>query len=506
MARPLLKRRAVNTSAIAIPHTDVYAFGDLYFDGRWQPGAASTPLHVKSPWTGEPIGSIAAATPADVARAYEGAWRAQQAWAAAIPGFRARVFSDAARVMERRKAEIVEWLVRETGSTVTKAGIEWWAVHNSMSEAATLPSRVEGRILEGDYPAKENRIYRIPVGVVAVISPWNWPLHLSSRSILPALALGNAVVVKPSAETPITGGLLIAKILEEAGLPPGVFSVIVGRSAEIGDPFVQHAIPRVVSFTGSTAVGRHIGKLALESPLIKRTMLELGGNAPLVVTDDVDLERAARTAIVGKFLHQGQLCIAVNRIIVADAIHDAFVDRFVALARALPGGSPRDTGTVVGPLINSEQLEKIARLVAQAQDEGARLRLGEAVSGLVMPPRVLDGVRADMAIAREEIFGPVAPILRASNDDEAIRLANDTDYGLTSAVLCRDLGRAALIARRIEAGMTHINDIPAIDMPQMPFGGEKNSGLGRFGSRDVVEAFTTQHWISVQHVDQPLPF
>ncbi len=496
----------MTTSAIAIQQTNAYEFADLYFEGRWQPGTASSPLDVKSPWTGEPIGRIAAAAPADVDRAYAGARLAQRSWAAAIPGFRARIFSDAARVMERRKAEIIEWLVRETGSTVTKAGIEWWAVHNSMSEAATLPSRVEGRILEGDYPAKENRIYRIPVGVVAVISPWNWPFHLSVRSVVPALALGNAVVVKPSAETPITGGLLIAKILEEAGLPPGVFSVIVGRSAEIGDRFVQHAVPRVVSFTGSTAVGRHVGKLALESSLIKKTMLELGGNAPLVVTEDVDLERAARTAIVGKFLHQGQLCIAVNRIIVADAIHDAFVNRFVELARALRGGGPRDAGTVVGPLINKEQLDKVAGLVAQAQEEGARLRLGEPVRGLVMPPRVLDGVRPDMAIARQEIFGPVAPILRAADDDEAVRLANDTDYGLTSAVLCRDLGRAARIAHRIEAGMTHINDIPAVDMPQMPFGGEKNSGLGRFGSRDIVEAFTTQHWISVQHVDQPLPF
>jgi aldehyde dehydrogenase (NAD+) len=494
------------TSAFAGQQNEAYAFGDLYFEGRWQPGTAAAPLFVKSPWTGEPIGRIAAAAPADVDRAYLAARRAQPAWAAALPGVRARIFSDAARVMERRKGEIVDWLVRETGSTMIKAGIEWWAVHNTMNEAATLPSRSEGRILLGDYPAKENRIYRIPAGVVAVISPWNWPLHLSCRSVVPALALGNAVVVKPSAETPITGGLLIAKLLEEAGLPPGVFSVMAGRSAEIGADVVNHAVPRVVSFTGSTAVGRQIGKLALESSLIKRTMLELGGNAPLVVTEDVDLERAVRTAIVGKFLHQGQLCIAVNRIIVADAIHDSFVERFVKRAQALRQGGPQDSGTVIGPIINQEQFDKVGRLVAQAQAEGARLRLGEPVRGLVMPPRVLEGVRPDMAIAREEIFGPVAPVLRARDDDETVRLANDTDYGLTSAVLCRDLGRAARLASQIEAGMTHINDIPAIDMPQMPFGGEKNSGLGRFGSRDVVEAFTTQHWVSVQHVEQPLPF
>lgn len=483
-----------------------YDFGDLYIDGRWQQGAAATPLYVTSPWSGEPVARISAASKADVDSAFTGARRAQPAWAAAIPGARAQIFLEAARVMERRKGEIVDWLVREAGSTLTKASIEWWAVHNSVLEAATLPSRVEGRILWGDYPDKENRIYRRPVGVVGVISPWNWPLHLSTRSVAPALALGNAVVVKPSAETPISGGLLIAKLFEEAGLPPGVLSVIAGRSSEIGDDFVQHPVPRVMSFTGSTAVGRRAGKLALDSALIKRTMLELGGNGPLLVTEDVELSRAVDTAIVGKFLHQGQMCIAVNRIIVADAIHDAFVERFVARARALPNGGPRDPGSVIGPLINREQLERVATLVEQAQAQGARLLLGEPVRGLVMPPRVLDEVTADMTIARQEIFGPVATILRAHDDDEAVRLANDTDMGLTSGVLCRDLGRAERLAARIEAGMTHINDIPAVDMPQMPFGGEKNSGLGRFGSQGVIDSFTTQHWISIQHSEQPLPF
>ena len=483
----------------------LYRFNELHFEGRWQPGAAA-PLAVLDPWSGETIAQIAGATTHDVDRAFEAASRAQPAWAALLPGQKTDVFLRCAAIMELRQTEIVEWIVRESGSTQQKAQLEWWAVHNSMREAATLPTRVEGRILYGDYPAKENLIYRLPVGVVSVISPWNWPLHLSMRTVAPALALGNAVVVKPAADTPISGGLLIAKLFEEAGLPAGALSVIVGRSSEIGDVFVGHPRARVVSFTGSTEVGRHVGQLALQSPNIKRTMLELGGNGPLVVTEDVDLDRAVHTALVGKFLHQGQMCIAINRIIVDDLVHDEFVQRFVARARELVIAGATDPRTSIGPIINQTQFDRISKLVDNARVAGARLLLGEPTRGLVMPPRVFDGVTMDMEIARTEIFGPVATILRVHGDAEAIRVANETSYGLTSGVLCRNVGRAMQIAHQIEAGMTHVNDIPAIDMPQMPFGGEKNSGLGRFGSAAVTETLTTQHWISIQHREQPLPF
>jgi len=483
-----------------------YRFYEQYFEGRFQPGSSSAPAEVRSPWSGEVLAKLAPAGIDDVDRAFEHARRAQQRWAASLPGERAAVFGRAARVMEARRDEIVHWLVEESGSTLGKAQIEWWAVHNSLLEAQSLPTRVEGRILYGDYPGKENRIYRLPVGVVAVISPWNWPLHLSMRSVAPALALGNAVVLKPAFDTPITGGLLLAKVFEEAGLPAGVLSVLCGRSSEIGDAMVRHPIPRVLSFTGSTEVGRHVGRLTLESQGLKRTMLELGGNAPLIVTEDVDLDHAAHIAVVGKFLHQGQMCIAVNRILVADAIHDAFVERFLEQTRALELGGPANPRAAIGPVINQHQLERVSMMVDAALAEGARLRLGEPTRGLLMPPRVLDRVTQDMAIARHEIFGPVATILRFSSDEEAIRMANDTEYGLTSGVICRNIGRAEEIAAAVQAGMTHINDIPAIDMPQLPFGGEKNSGLGRFGSRGVIESFTTEHWISSQRGDSQYPF
>jgi aldehyde dehydrogenase (NAD+) len=494
----------MNAQKLVEPAT--YVFNDLYIAGAWRPGASGTVINIPSPWDGSAVARIIGASTEDIDRAYEAASEAQRQWSAKLPGARAEIFRAAGKIMEARRGEIVDWLVRESGSTISKAQIEWWAVHNSVLEAATLPSRVEGRIIFGDYADKENRIYRRPAGVVGVISPWNWPMHLGMRSIAPAIALGNAVVVKPASDTPVTGGLLIAKIFEEAGLPGGVLSVVSGEVSVLGDHFTGHPIPRVISFTGSTEVGRRVGTIAVASPMIKKAMLELGGNGPLVITEDVDLDTAVHTAIVGKLFHQGQMCIAVNRIIVADSIHDAFVDRFVARAALLKHDDPADPTTAYGPIINRQQFDRLQRMIAKAVEQGARLRLAGDAKGLNLPVHVFDNVTADMDIARKEIFGPIAPILRARDDDDAVHIANATEFGLTSGVLCRDEGRALRIAQRIEAGMTHINDIPAIDMPQLPFGGEKNSGLGRFGSKGMIEEFTTEHWISVQHSPAQYPF
>lgn len=501
MAQP---RRATADKLIA--PAEPHRYGDLYIDGEWRPGSAGTITSVLNPWNGDKLADVTDADCSDVDAAFEAGLAAQSAWAATLPGERAALMREAGRVMEARKGEIIRWLVQEAGSTIAKAAIEWWAVHNSVIEAGTLPSRTEGRIIHGDYAGKENRIYRRPVGVVSVISPWNWPLHLSMRSIAPAIALGNAVVVKPASDTPITGGLLIAKIFEEAGLPPGVMNVVSGPSNKIGDHFTGHDAPEFISFTGSTEVGRHVGEIAVRAKRIKKAMLELGGNGPLVITDDVDLDTAVHMAIVGKLFHQGQMCIAINRIIVADRIHDAFVDTLVTRAKALRFRDPDDPATAYGPIINRHQLDRIQALIGSAKAEGARLLLGGDPEGLLLPAHIFDRVEPDMTIAQTEIFGPVAPVLRARNDDHAIELANRTEYGLTSGVLCRNEGRGLAIARQIEAGMTHINDIPAIDMPQLPFGGEKNSGLGRFGSKGMIEEFTTEHWISVQHTPPEYPF
>jgi aldehyde dehydrogenase (NAD+) len=487
------------------PHAD-YAFGDQAIGGRWRGGRAGTMLPVKSPWDASPLCEIAEASVEDVDEAFRAAAAAQRDWAQALPTQRADVMRRVASIMECRREEIVRWLVHEAGSVRLKAEMEWATVRSIVLEASTLPSRAHGRILYGDFPGKENRIYRQPVGVVAVISPWNWPLHLSARSVVPALALGNAVVAKPANQTPVTGGLLFARLFEEAGLPPGVLNVLVGPSKTIGDPFLQHPASRVISFTGSTAVGRHIGQTAVSASRIKKAMLELGGNGPLVVLDDADLETAVHLAVVGRFLHQGQICMSANRIIVPDRLHDAFVERFVERVRLLKVGERDDPHTAIGPVIDQAQLDKLMALALSARSEGARHVYGLARQGLVLPPQVFDQVMPDMRLARTEIFGPIAPILRAKDEDEALRLANDTDAGLSSAVIGTDEGRALRFAQRVEAGMTHINDVPTIDMPTMPFGGEKNSGLGRFGAEGVIDAFTTEHWISVQHGAPLFPF
>lgn len=349
-------------------------------------------------------------------------------------------------------------------------------------------------------------MYRKPVGVVGVISPWNWPFQLTARSAAPALAVGNAVVVKPASDTPVTGGLLFAKILEEAGLPPGVLSVIVGAGSEIGDAFVTHLVPRVISFTGSTPVGRNIAKLAAEGPMLKRLELELGGNSPFVVLNDADLERAVEAAVFGKFLHQGQTCMSINRIIVDEQRHDDFVQRFAERVRQLKAGDPDAPDTLVGPIINESQLKGLQQRIQQAVSSGAQQVVGGEASGWVLPPHVFDRVTNQMPLAQTESFGPIVPIMRARNEAEALAIANDTDLGLAAAVFTQDIERGLRFAQQLEAGMAHINDQPVNDLPYSPFGGEKNSGIGRFNGTWAVAAFTTDQWISVQHLPRHYPF
>jgi aldehyde dehydrogenase (NAD+) len=317
--------------------------------------------------------------------------------------------------------------------------------------------------------------------------------------------VGNALVVKPASDTPVTGGLLLAKILEEAGLPGGTVSVIIGKGSEVGDAFVTHATPRVISFTGSTPVGRGILRLVSEADIIKRTELELGGNTPFIVLGDADLEQAVEASVFGKFLHQGQICMSTNRFIIEDRVHDEFVQRFVERVRELKVGDPSRDDTLIGPLINGKQLDGLFTRITEARGSGARQLLGGEPEGWVLPPHVFVDVDNEHPLAREELFGPVAPIIRARDEADAVRLANATTYGLSSAVFTRDLERGVRIAARLQAGMTHINDQPVNDLPFSPFGGEKNSGIGRFNGRWAIEAFTTDHWVTLQHEPRAYP-
>jgi aldehyde dehydrogenase (NAD+) len=486
--------------------TPYKTFSGQYIAGEWRAGRAGTALSDRDPYTGALIAEIAQANLDDLDAAYRAAARAQPDWARRLPAERAVLFLRAATIMDARHEEIVSWLIRESGSTRIKAEMEWGAVRGGMIEAASMPGRATGQILPVDVDGKESRVYRSPLGVIGVISPWNWPMHLSHRSIAPALALGNAVVVKPADDTPVTGGLLIARIYEEAGLPAGLLNVVIGEVRQIGDPFTLHPVPKFISFTGSTAVGQHIGGLAMTGPTLKRVALELGGNAPCVVLADADLDLAVRAAVFGRFLHQGQICMSSNRIIVDAAIYDEFVERFVARASALKCGDPNDPETAIGPIINQRQLDGMKKHIAAAKVAGVQQLLGGDPDGLVLPPHVFAGVDNQSDLAQAELFGPIAPIIRAKDEADALRIANQTQFGLASAVFTRDEGRGLRFARQIEAGMTHINDISVNDFPNNMFGGEKNSGLGRFNGDWIIAEFTTDHLITVQHDPRQYPF
>ena len=485
------------------------AYSDFHLQfigGEWQKGKDDSINTDTNPYNGDTIVEIQQATKDQLDEAYDAADQAQAKWAKTTPAERAAVMYKVVSILDQRQDEIVDWLIKESGSTRIKAMVEFSSARAITLEAASFPNRVHGEIRPSNTPGKENFICREPIGVVAVISPWNFPLHLTQRSIAPALALGNAVVLKPASDTPVTGGLLLAKVFEEAGLPKGLLNVVVGSGSEIGDAIVEHKAPSLVSFTGSTSVGQHIGELANGGEYIKQVALELGGNSPFVVLKDADIEQAVKAAAFGKFLHQGQICIAINRVVVEDEIYDDFVERFLAHVKTLNVGDPNKQDTAVGPIINEKQLKSLKDKIAKAQDEGAKMILSGEIEGQVVPPHIFTEVTREMDLSCNEVFGPLVGIIRAKDEDDALSIANDSMYGLSSAVFTADMQKGLRFARGIRAGMTHINDISVNDESNTPFGGEKNSGIGRFNGEWVLEEFTRTHWISMQNEPRQYPF
>ncbi|MFC8793712.1 aldehyde dehydrogenase family protein [Streptomyces cinereoruber] len=482
-------------------------FTDLahqYIDGEWKPGSGSWDIIDFNPYTGEKLASITVATVAEVDRAYRAAERAQTAWAETNPYTRRLVFERALRIIEDREEEISETIVAELGGTRLKAAFELHLAKEFLREAVQLALRPEGRILPSPVDGKENRVYRVPVGVVGVISPFNFPFLLSLKSVAPALALGNAVVLKPHQNTPICGGTLVAKVLEEAGLPAGLLNVVVTDIAEIGDALLTHPVPKVISFTGSDKVGRHVATVCAQH--FKQAVLELGGNSALIVLDDADVDYAVDAAVFSRFVHQGQVCMAANRILVDRSLEAEFTEKFVAKVKTLRVGDPADPATHIGPLINSQQAESVSSLVDQTVAAGATALLHGTVDGNLVSPSVLTGLAADSPVLGQEIFGPVALIVPFDGEEEAVRIANDTPYGLSGAVHTGDVERGVRLARRVRTGMIHINDGTVHDEPIVPFGGEKQSGVGRLNGDSMVDSFTTQKWISIQHGRSRFPF
>ncbi|MFF8974387.1 aldehyde dehydrogenase family protein [Streptomyces sp. NPDC014995] len=482
-------------------------FTDLaqqYIDGEWRPGTGSWDIIDLNPYDGEKLASITIATVDEVDQAYQAAARAQKAWAATNAYARRAVFEKVLRLIEDREQEIAEVIIAELGGTGLKAAFELHLAKEFLRESIHLALRPEGRIIPSPVDGKENRVYRVPVGVVGVISPFNFPFLLSLKSVAPALALGNAVVLKPHQDTPIVGGTLVAKLFEDAGLPAGLLNVVLTDVAEIGDAFIEHPVPRVISFTGSDKVGRHVATVCAAQ--FKRVILELGGNSALVVLDDADIDYAVDAAVFSRYVHQGQVCMAANRVLVDRSIADEFTEKFVAKVRSLKAGDPRDPRTVIGPLINSSQAEAVSGTVQQAIAEGATALVHGTTTDNLVEPSVLTDVPADSPLLRQEIFGPVAFLIPFDGEEEAVRLVNDTPYGLSGAVHTGDIERGVRFAQQIDTGMFHVNDGTVHDEPLVPFGGEKNSGVGRLNGETTLDAFTTTKWISVQHGRSGFPF
>jgi len=340
--------------------------------------------------------------------------------------------------------------------------------------------------------------------VVGVISPFNFPFFLSMRSVAPALGAGNGVVLKPHDDTPIAGGTLVARVFEETGMPKGLVNVILADIREIGDAFVEHPIPRIISFTGSESVGRHIGAVA--GRCLKKAVLELGGNSALIVMADADLDCALSAAVFSRFTHQGQICMSANRVLVHRSLYPQFLEKYVGRVSKLKVGDPRKPETDIGPLINKAQVDTLCKQIQQAIDEGAKVVLRGNSEGNVISPTIFADVRPDMSIARNEMFGPAVCVIPFDSTEEAIRIANDSPYGLSGAIHTRNVEQGAELAKQIDSGMVHVNDGTINDEPLVAFGGEKASGFGRLNGKWALEEFITLKWISVQHKPRHYPF
>ncbi|WP_227375279.1 aldehyde dehydrogenase family protein [Haladaptatus halobius] len=476
----------------------------LYIDGEWVDGGDRDEIEVTNPATRDQITSVPAATEDDVNRAYEAAAAAQSEWADRPPHKRVSVIESALDLLDEHRDAILRSLAIEAGGANAKSFAEFQTARGITQQAADFPFRVGGDIKDSTIPGKENQVKRVPMGVVGVISPWNFPFHLSMRAVAPALALGNAVVLKPASPTPVVGGLLLARIFEEAGLPEGVLNVVPGHGSDIGDRMASHPEADVIAFTGSTQVGQRVAGQAAEN--LALPAMELGGNNPHVVTEDADVEAAVDSAVFGSFLHQGQVCISINRHIVHESLYDEYVSRLTERAEELPVGDPTDSETVIGPIINEDQRDQMLEYVRESVDAGATLETGGHDEGLFVKPTVLSGATNDMAAACNEHFGPIAPVIPAESDEEAVELANDTEYGLAASVHAGDLGRAQDIADAIDAGMVHIGDQPINDEPHVPFGGVKASGMGRYNGDAILGELTQEKWISVQRERRQYPF
>lgn len=482
----------------------------LFIAGEWRESEDGETFAVEDPSTRETVAKAPKATEADVEAAYEAAAASQKEWKQTPPARREELVHNLLQQLEEHSEEIVELMAYEAGSVQGMGETSVHLTSDQIAEAATMPRRMRGEHATSNIPGKENIIQRVPEGVVTVISPWNFPLNLSARAVVPAVAAGNTVVLKPASNSAITGGLVFGRLFEDAGFPDGVFNVVTGHGSEIGDAVAGHEESDVVAFTGSTNVGRRVAATAGENLAVPA--MELGGNNAHIVTADADIDDAVDAAVFGSFFHQGQICISINRHLVHEDIYDEYIEKLTERAENLPVGSAHDE-VAIGPIIDESQRDEMLDYVESTVEAGATLETGgETVdldgvdNSLVVKPTVISDATNDMAAACNEHFGPIAPVIPFSDVDVAIELANDTKYGLSGSVHAGDVGAGKRIAEQIDTGMIHVNDQPVNDEGHVPFGGTGASGVGTYNTDAYLDEVTEKKWISLQHEPREFPF
>lgn len=475
----------------------------MYIGGDWVPAArtfddlnpSDNSLYVRMP-----DGSAQ-----DMRRAIEAAHAAFPAWSELRFHERARHLLNIADVWEKRQSDFVATAMAEGGGWYGKGMFEAGYVSEVFRSSAALCYQNIGEVLPSEH-GKFSTATRWPLGVVSVISPWNMPGILTSRGFAAALAVGNTIVLKPSEDTPYSGGLFFAEVLEEAGIPPGVFNVVTCSResvSAVGDEMIENPLVKAVSFTGSTAVGRNIA--AKCGAHLKKACVELGGKDSLIILEDADLDHSAKAANFGSFMHQGQVCMSTEKILVQESIYDSFMEKFLARAAKLRTGHTNDKANIIGPLVNTRQALRVKALIDDAVAKGARVELGGKAWDNFVEPTVLTNVNSSMNIWNDETFGPVVVVVPFRTEEEAIALNNDTEYGLTSAIMTADEARAMRMATKLDTGMCHINCQNINDEPHVPFGGVKASGVGRYGGRWSIDAFTELRWITLDRGGRHFP-
>ncbi|MCW2395002.1 MULTISPECIES: aldehyde dehydrogenase [unclassified Sphingobium] len=452
-----------------------------------------------NPMTGEVASSATAMKAADIAPIAAKAAEGFQNWSVMGPNARRAVLMKAASALESKKDAFVEAMMGEIGATAGWAMFNLGLAASMIREAAALTTQINGEVIPSDKPGCLSMALREPVGVILGIAPWNAPIILGVRAIAVPLACGNSVILKASESCPRTHALII-EAFAEAGFPEGVVNVVTNApedAADVVGALIDAPQVRRINFTGSTAVGKIIAKRAAEH--LKPVLLELGGKAPLVILEDADLDEAVKAAAFGAFMNQGQICMSTERIIVVDAVADAFTAKFKEKVASMPVGDPRQGNTPLGAVVDAKTVSHCQSLIEDALAKGAtQLTGGETTHNVLMPAHVIDKVTQDMKLFRDESFGPVVGIIRARDTEHAVELANDTEYGLSASVFTKDIAKGLGIARRIQSGICHVNGPTVHDEAQMPFGGVKGSGYGRFGGKAGIDSFTELRWVTVE--------